>query len=196
MIGRCHLKRVLGIMGSPRRNGNTHVLVSEILRGARERDAYTEMLFLADLDIGDCNGCHQCWGGAKCPKGDDMLGLYPKIIASDVLVFGTPVYWYGPTALMKLFIDRFVYFNCPDNRKKIRGKKAVIAAPFEDESLDTASLLVRFFEKSLAYLEMELVGTLLVPRMTKPGEVKEKKKHMRKARELGRRIARSIKVPE
>lgn len=53
-----------------------------------------------------------------------MNGFYQKIIDSDILVFGTPVYWYAPTAIMKAFIDRFVYFNCPENREKIRGKNS------------------------------------------------------------------------
>ncbi len=92
-----------------------------------------------------------------------MNKIYPKIIQSDVIIFGMPVYWYGPTALMKCFIDRFVYFNCPENRAKIRGKSAVIAVPFEEESPKTAHLLVKFFKKSLQYLEMNLIGTVLVP---------------------------------
>jgi multimeric flavodoxin WrbA len=189
------LKKVLGIVGSPRRNGNTHVLVAEILRGADEGNAHTEMLFLADLKINECDGCHRCWKGMKCPKKDDMLKLYPKIIESDILLFGTPVYWYGPTALMKLLIDRFVYFNCPRNREKIRGKKAAIVAPFEDESIDTASLLLHFFEKSLAYLEMSLAGTLLVPGVTKPGEVRKKSSYMKEAYQLGQKIALQALYP-
>ena len=78
-----------------------------------------------------------------------MLGIYPKIIESDAIIFGTPVYWYGPTALMKAFIDRFVFFNCPENRTKIKGKKAVIAVPFEEENPDTARPVVEFFENCL-----------------------------------------------
>ncbi len=87
-----------------------------------------------------------------------MNVIYPKIIESDIIIFGTPVYWYGPTAMMKGFIDRFVYFNCPENRSKIKGKAAVLAIPFEEENIKTADLLVKFFEKSLGYLEMKTIG--------------------------------------
>ena len=76
-----------------------------------------------------------------CSKNDDMLGTYPKISQSDALILGTPVYWYGPTGLMKLFIDRFVYFNCQQNRDKIKGKSVVIAVPFEEETCETARLV-------------------------------------------------------
>ena len=184
------MKNILGIMGSPRRNGNTHILVSRILEGAQSEGAKGDILFLADLAIRECNGCHACWEGKECSKDDDMNSVYSKIIASDGIVFGTPVYWYGPTALMKGFIDRFVYFNCPENRKKIRGKPAVLAIPFEEEDPETAALLLAFFEKSLGYLEMDLIGTILVPGVTHKGEIKEKEATLQEGYDLGRRLAR------
>ncbi|PIV82487.1 MAG: hypothetical protein CO150_04505 [Nitrospirae bacterium CG_4_9_14_3_um_filter_53_35] len=161
------MKKVLGIVGSPRKHGNTHILVSQILSGAKLHGAATDLLFLKDLRIQECDGCHRCWKGKRCSKKDDMNEIYPKIIESDVLVFGTPVYWYGPTGLMKCFMDRFVYFNCPENRKGIKGKSAVLAVPFEDKKYETADLLVQFFERSLDYLEMKIVGKVLVSGVAK-----------------------------
>ncbi len=184
------MKNVLGIIGSPRKRGNTDVLVSRILDGARENAANTETGWLADLKISECDGCHACWKGKHvCSKADDMTDLYPKIIASDAIVFGTPVYWFGPTAIMKCFIDRFVYFNCTDTRKKIRNKAAVIAVPFEDRTYETSRLVVEFFEKSLDYLEMRLIDKILVPGVTKRGEVRTRKRVMEKCYELGRMLA-------
>ena len=90
---------ILGVVGSPRKRGNTHTLVSRILEGAAAEGAAAETLFLGDLDIRECDGCHICWKGRQCSKKDDMNKIYPKIIQSDIIVFGTPVYWYGPTAL-------------------------------------------------------------------------------------------------
>jgi multimeric flavodoxin WrbA len=118
-----------------------------------------------------------------------MAYLYPKIMESDVLVFGTPVYWFGPTAIMKCFIDRFVFFNCPGNRKKIKGKAAVIAVPFEDRSYATSDLVVEFFDKSFDYLEMRFVDKILVPGVTKRGEVRNLKRVMDKCFKLGQRLA-------
>lgn len=184
------LMKILGIVGSPRKNGNTHVLVSRILDGAREAGADTEAVLLGELDIEECSGCHACWGGNHvCGKRDEMKTLYPKIIGCDALILGTPVYWYGPTAIMKCFIDRFVYFNCPANRKKIKGKTAVIAVPFEDKTLETADLVLQFFEKSLGYLEMELTEKILIPGVTKRGEVRSRKRVMDQCCKLGRRLA-------
>jgi len=187
------MKKILGIMGSPRKKGNTHILISKILEGAKSEGVRGDILFLNDLTIQECDGCHRCWKGKECSKDDDMNRLYPKIIASDGIVFGTPVYWYGPTALMKGFIDRFVYFNCPENREKIRGKPAVLAVPFEEEDPETAALLKAFFEKSLRYLEMNLIGTIIVPGVTKRGEIIKKQAPLKEAYNLGIKLARAVK---
>ncbi len=183
------MKKILGIMGSPRKNGNTHVLLSEILKGAAQEGANSEIIFLIDQNIRECDGCYSCWKGNECSKCDDMNALYPKIIESDVLIFGTPVYWYGPTALMKAFLDRFSYFNCPENRKKIKNKSAILVVPFEETTLDTAEQVIRMFEKSLDYLEIPLIEKIIVPGVTRKGEVSEKESMMRSCIEIGKKIA-------
>jgi len=183
------MKRILAVVGSPRRNGNTHILVSKIAEGARAKAAIVDELFLGELNIKECDGCHVCWEGKDCSKNDDMLAIYPKIIQSDVIIFGTPVYWYGPTALMKAFIDRFVYFNCPENREKIKGKSAVIAVPFEEEDPETARPVIEFFEKCLDYLQANLVGKIIVPGVSAKGEICRKPECLHEAYELGQSLA-------
>ncbi|MBN1811433.1 MAG: flavodoxin family protein [Anaerolineae bacterium] len=183
------MEKVLGVVGSPRKKGNTHILVSRILEGAEAEGAATDVIFLGKLKIRECDGCHACWKGKPCAKRDDMNDLYPKIIESDAIVLGTPVYWYGPTALMKGFIDRFVYFNCPENRAKIKGKLAAIAVPYEEENPETAQPVVAFFEKSLAYLEINLIGKVIVPGVSDRGDVLQKKEALAKAYKLGQRLA-------
>jgi len=183
------MKKILAVVGSPRRNGNTHILVSKIAEGARMNAAKVDELFLGDLVIKECDGCHICWNGKECSKKDDMHSIYPKIIQSDVIIFGTPVYWYGPTALMKAFIDRFVYFNCPENREKIRNTSAVIAVPFEEECLDTATPVIDFFEKCLEYLQVRLVEKIIVPGVSAKGEINQKAEYLQQAYELGRTLA-------
>jgi len=182
-------KRILAVVGSPRRNGNTHILVSKIAEGAAANSGIVEELLLGELSITECDGCHACWKGRDCSKNDDMQDLYPKISASDIVIFGTPVYWYGPTALMKAFIDRFVYFNCPENRKKIKGISAVIAIPFEEDDPGTAAGVVEFFQKSLAYLEMKLLGQIIVPGVGEKGAVHRKPEYLQQAYDLGRTLA-------
>jgi multimeric flavodoxin WrbA len=183
------MKKILGIVGSPRKNGNTHVLVSRILEGAREKGVDGETLLLGEMEIRECDGCHVCWQGKRCSKNDDMNEVFGKIGASDAIVFGTPVYWYGPTALLKALIDRFVYFNCPENRPQVKGKLAVVATPFEEENLETAALLLAFFEKSFEYLQMRLVESIVVPGVGEKGAILEKQDSLEEARALGGRLA-------
>jgi len=182
-------KRILAVVGSPRKNGNTHILVSKIAEGAAENGAFVDEVLLGELSINECDGCHACWKGRDCNKNDDMRGLYPRIGSSDVIIFGTPVYWYGPTALMKAFIDRFVYFNCPENREKIQGLSAVIAVPFEEDDPDMASGVIEFFRKSLAYLEIKLLGEITVSGVGEKGAIRREEKHLQKAYDLGLTLA-------
>ncbi len=182
--------KVLGIIGSPRRHGNTHILIDNVLEGAKSAGALTESIFLNDLLIKECDGCHVCWKGLECPKRDGMNPLYQKINDSDVLIFGTPVYWYGPTAIMKCFIDRFVYFNCPENREKIKGKSAAVVIPFEEEDERASLATVEIFEKSLGYLEMNLTDVLLAPGVGEKGAILEKKIILERAYNIGRMLSR------
>ncbi len=181
---------ILGIIGSPRKNGNTQILVERLLEGARAGGADTEMLPLAGLAIRECDGCYACWRGKPCSKQDDMNPLFERIAAADVLVFGTPVYWYGPTALMKAFIDRFVFFNCAENRPQVRGKTAAVVIPFEEENEETGAFVAAFFEKCFQYLEMRFAGSLLVPGAGEKGAVLGKPDRLVQAYRLGGMLAR------
>jgi multimeric flavodoxin WrbA len=180
-------KKVLGLIGSPRKNGNIHLLVSKILEGAEKTGLSTECLMLRDLHIVECDGCHVCWRGKDCSKKDDMNAIYPKLIESDAIVFGTPVYWYGPTALMKGLIDRLVYFNCSENHEKIKGKSAVVAIPFEEENTDTVALLELFFEKCFKYLDLKLVGKVIAPSVMHIGDVLKHTQLLEEAFTIGKK---------
>ena len=72
------MKKILGVIGSPRKKGNTHVLVSQILSGAESQGFVQDQVFLNDLHIEECIGCHACWKIGSCVKQDDMNILYQK----------------------------------------------------------------------------------------------------------------------
>jgi multimeric flavodoxin WrbA len=182
------MKRILGIVGSPRRCGNTDILVARVLDGAREAGASTETVYLGSLTVKECDGCHACWQGCECPKRDDMNEIYRMVSAADALVLGTPVYWYAPTALMKGFVDRLVYYNCDRNRGGVSGKRAAVVVPYEEDDPATAAPVVDFFARSLRYLEMELTGTVVVGGMAHKGQVLEREDALQAAAELGREL--------
>jgi multimeric flavodoxin WrbA len=183
------MKKILAIIGSPRKGGNTDILVQKVAEGAISKNARVETLHLGEMNIRECDGCHVCWQGKLCPKRDDMLDIFSAIVESDAIVFGTPVYWYGPTALMKALVDRLVYFNCSENRATIRGKKAALVIPFEEENPQTARPVVEFFEKCLNYLEMSIAGAIIVGGVSDKGDVLKKTNRLADAFEMGKCLA-------
>ena len=98
--------RILGIHGSPRRGGNTELLLQELLRGCRDAGAEVEEIFLRDLKITPCLEIYACRKDGKCPIHDDMESLYPKLAEADVVALASPVFFYSVSAHAKAVIDR------------------------------------------------------------------------------------------
>jgi multimeric flavodoxin WrbA len=176
--------KVLGLIGSPRKNGNTDLLVSRILDGASVNNYLTEKLYLYDLDISPCVDCRGCKkGNFQCVVDDGMQILYPKLEGVDVIIFGTPLYWYGPTGKMKLMIDRLRPFTAS---KKLKGKKAILVAPSEDGP-SACGYLTGMFELSFKYLEIDLIDKILV-KVYEKAEVRKHPETLKRVFELGRAL--------
>jgi multimeric flavodoxin WrbA len=100
-------KRVLVLSSSPRRGGNSDLLCEQFMMGAKEGGHDAEKVFLKDKNIHYCTGCGTCSNGTKaCPQDDDMAGVLGKMVAADVIVMATPVYFYTMNGQMKTLIDR------------------------------------------------------------------------------------------
>ena len=98
---------VLGIMGSPHKEGNTATLMKDALAAAAASGAETKIVQLNELTIRGCQGCFGCQQKTPCVLKDDMTALYAEIDKADAVVIGSPVYMWAPyTAQTKLFIDR------------------------------------------------------------------------------------------
>ena len=98
--------RVIGIYGSPRRGGNTELLLRELLRGCRDAGGEVEEVFLRDLKITPCLEIYACRKDGKCPIHDDMEPLYPKLAEADVVALASPVFFYAVSAHVKAVVDR------------------------------------------------------------------------------------------
>lgn len=111
--------------GSPQaEKGNTNVMVEAFLEGARAAGAETENIFLAHQQIHHCVACFSCWlrTPGKCALNDDMTGLIPKLYASDLVIFATPVYVDNVTGIMKNFMDRMIVTGDPHFEKDAGGE--------------------------------------------------------------------------
>jgi multimeric flavodoxin WrbA len=176
--------KILGLVGSPRRGSNTDLLVNAILEGAAKNNYATEKVYLYDVEIDPCVDCQACKKGKlQCALADGMQTLYPKLEEADVIVFGTPLYWYGPSAKMKLLIDRLRPYIAS---KKLKGKKAVLVVPSE-EGADACSHVVGMFNLSMKYLELDLMSVLL-PKASERGEVKGQPETLYEARAIGKHL--------
>jgi len=100
-------KKVLVLSASPRKGGNSDLLCDQFVKGAEEVGHQAEKIFLRDKKIGYCVACDACRkNGGRCVQKDDMADVLEEMIAADVLVMSTPVYFYTMNAQMKTLIDR------------------------------------------------------------------------------------------
>lgn len=176
--------KILGLVGSPRRGSNTDLLVSAILEGSAENGFVIEKIYLYNMDIAPCVDCRVCKKGSlQCALKDDMQILYPMLEAADVVIFGTPLYWYGPSAEMKLLIDRLRPFIAS---KKLQGKRAIVVVPSE-EGADACNHTVSMFRLSFKYLGLEMAGVLL-PKASEKAEIQTQPQVLKDAKAIGRNL--------
>jgi multimeric flavodoxin WrbA len=183
-------RNVAAFLGSPRPRGNTDTLAECVLEGAREVGCETRSFALRTLNVHPCTGCGYCWAkGKPCIFEDDGTQLYKAMADADVFLFATPVYWYGPTAIMKAFIDRLVVFNKPEGRPLVRGKAALLISAWEERGMKAVEPMVRLFELGFEYLELRFEGSLLLDELGPKDAVIDRPGALESARALGRSLA-------
>jgi multimeric flavodoxin WrbA len=164
---------VLGVVGSARRGGNTEILVDEVLRGAEAAGATVEKLLLGKFDIRPCLACDHCRRTGECGQHDDMAPLLEKVKQSQVYVFGTPVYFMGPSGQLKTFIDRW-YALGPDGRETIlNGRRVILAIPMESTDICMAHHTVGMLSEMTSWGGMERFASIVVPGADKRGQVRD-----------------------
>jgi multimeric flavodoxin WrbA len=173
--------KILALIGSPRKGGNTDILVDQILKGSRAKGHIGEKLYLYGYPISLCTDCRKCKkGDLVCPIKDGMQKIYPKMTKADLIIFGTPNYWYGPTGKMKLLFDRMRPFAA---NGKVKGKRGIVVSP-AGGGPKCCGPLVEMFRMSFDYLGMKFAGKILVTAYEK-GEIAKNKKALKKAYDLG-----------
>ena len=186
---------VLIILGSPRRNGNSEILARTVVQELeRQQTNSIEYIHLNVLKISPCQSCGGCEKTSVCVIRDDMDALYEKVDAADRLFLVTPIYFYGPTAQCKAFIDRFQarwsrkYLLAKPFREGEDRKGYLLAtAATRGEKVFDASLLIAkcFFDA----INMAFGGSLLVRSVDKVGVIRERPEEMTRAADFGRDIA-------
>ncbi len=124
-------KKVLIISSTPRKEGNSQILCEAFKRGAEEAGHNVELIALSETKINYCVACYGCQETDKCVQRDSMNEILDKVEAADVLVFGTPIYFYDVCGQLKVFIDRLL-----PRYEKIQNKEMYLIATCADKRRD------------------------------------------------------------
>ena len=181
--------RILGIVCSPRKDGNTEILVKEALEAAREAGAETELILVAEKSVAPCDACGTCYEDGICVIDDDMQEIYRQLELADGVIFGTPVYFVNVSAQAKAIIDR----TYPLLRTgKLRGK--VAAALVAVRRVGAGQVLSLLYSYFVAQRMMTVGGGIGYGR--EKGEVREgvggtpALSALEEARAIGRNVVR------
>lgn len=179
--------KVLAIQGSPRKKGNTATLLDHYLQGLESNETKMEidLIKLAKKDISPCTGCDSCRKHlGKCAIKDDMQDIYPLLLAADVIVLASPVYWWNITAQAKQFLDRFYAINYEENFK---GKKFVLLMTYANKDPNSGLEITKsMFREICSYLSMDFAQHFGV--CSGETEVKDNAEAQAEAFDLGKRL--------
>jgi multimeric flavodoxin WrbA len=183
-------KKVLVLLGSPRKKGNSATLAERIIKGAETAGATVERVYLHGQNIAPCNACYACQkkDSKGCAIDDDMQPIYKKLIESYAWVIASPVYWFTMSAQTKLFLDRcFGLFAYKKN--VFKGKRIAIAMSYGDADSFSSGCVnaLRTFQDSFTYTGSTIVG-MVHGSADKAGEIKTNKRLMGQAEKLGEEL--------
>lgn len=194
---------LLGISGSPRKNGNSDYLLTHILKAAEKQNVQTSTLQLRDVGFQGCIGCERCRKDKICTGlQDGMSIMYQEIIAAGGLVLVSPTHNYNITSWMKAFIDRlYCFYNFEDTVPRQwssnlanQGRKAVLAAICEQENVKDMGFTLEAMRLPLEALGYEILGELAVFRLFHRAKVKDDHVSLAKAEDLGTLLGRRLQV--
>ena len=186
--------KALGIHGSPRRGGNTELLLKEFLRGCRDTGAEVEEIFLRELKISPCLEIYACQKDGQCPIKDDMKPLYAKLIEADIVAVASPIFFYAVSAHLKAMIDRcqalwarkyLLKQPAGSGRTGMKGVFLAVGGAKGAKNFDGALLTMKYFFDAL---DRTFDRSLLFKGVDARGEILKHPTAMREAYELGKKI--------
>lgn len=188
---------ILALQGSPRREGNTQALLDVVLEAARQAGAETQLVELSQLD--NVSGCMECKACKKnpaepaCALDDDIQEILSKSLASDLVVWATPVFCWSPSWLAKMAMDRYY---CMFKYKKdgqvdslMRGRKMAAVITAGGGKDDGADLVEETCRRLTAFSQCEWLGALVAANVESPESIRKDTDLMERARQFGGLLA-------
>jgi multimeric flavodoxin WrbA len=185
--------KVLGILGSPRRQGNTEILLDSALAGAVDRGAKVEKVLISEMEISPCKEIYACLEAGRCAIQDDMQILYEKLLAADHLVFASPIFFYGVTAQAKAMVDRcqalwvkrYILGMGREDTRTRRGVFISVGATRGKNLFDGAVLTVKYFYDAIG---VNYINALLVNKVDTKARIREHPSAIQDAFLLGQQL--------
>lgn len=184
---------ILGVMGSPRRGGNTDILLDAALDAAGKEGARTRKVAVSALDIRPCLELYHCAIDGTCSIHDDMTSLYDELVAADCIVLASPIFFYGLTSQAKAVVDRcqalwvrrHVLKTWQPDVNARRGALIAVGATRGPRLFDGAVLTAKYFFDAVG---MSLFDQVLIRGVDNKGQILDQPQHIDEAKKLGRRL--------
>lgn len=191
------MTKILGICGSPRRGGNTEVLLDQALSGAASAGAVIEKIVLNELCMKACQNCGGCSKTGVCVIKDDMRKLYRKVSESDGLIVASPIYFGSLSAQTKIMIDRFQSYwvrkyilkKQLSKKKDRKGVFLSVAGSDKKSFFNNAESIVKIL---FIVLNIKYIGRLFCGGVDEAGAIEKRKMVLERSFELGARLAKSF----
>ena len=189
------MRKVIGIFGSPRQNGNSDILLNSAIRGVETNGVDIERIIVRDLKIAPCNSCGGCWEKGVCVIDDDMQKIYSKLVDADGIIVASPIYFMGVSAQLKAFIDRCQAFwarkyilNLPirEGGRIANGFFIATAARNAGEGLFTGA--VKTIKAFFHVLDTKYIGEILCAGLEEKGDVNKRQELLQQAYEAGKQL--------
>jgi multimeric flavodoxin WrbA len=197
------MAKILGISGSPRKGGNSDVLLKSFLGGASQAGVSGEHVRLSEYQFQSCIGCEKCRKTNRCEGlQDGMQILYPKILEAKGIILVSPTHNYNVTAWMKAFIDRlYCFYGYTNDRPRNwwsvlagQGRKAVLGVIGEQaDPQEAIGLTLTAMKLPIEALGYDVIGELPVVGVFDKGIIRNDQDCLEKARQMGYELAQSIK---
>jgi len=167
--------KITTVLGSPRKKGNTNQVLQWVEEAFLARGHEVDRINITDHKVNGCKGCLTCKNFTDqpgCTQKDDAVEIMHRLMGSDRVIYASPIYFWGPTAQMKSFIDRHFClvtgYGTPEWQSLLRGKNLGLVVTCEDGIENNVELTEELFKRFIDYLQCEHSGTLAIPYATEP----------------------------
>jgi len=163
------MSKIVVLSGSPRRGGNTEMLVQAFIDGIDKQKNSVDVISVADVKVNGCTGCNACYGNDshECVHKDGMQDIYGKLSDAEIIVIATPIYFYGISAQLKCIVDRL--HNPVRNTFKV--KKLVLLMVCADTVPAVFDSTTAMYRSVLSYFSLQDGGIIKTAGVKDKGDI-------------------------